>query len=147
MSLTHRNWTCYREGCYAVITLHPDDERRLRETHETFYCPAGHKNCFSDETEKERSIRILEREVECAYKDVDEVRARLKLVAKAAQTCPLGCGWQGNRRLDYYDQGHDGKFLDRIGGDLADHLARKHDLEVKVVEGRLRAPDYEEATS
>jgi hypothetical protein len=38
--LTHNTLTCCHEGCYAVITLHPDDEQRLRRTHEWFYCPA-----------------------------------------------------------------------------------------------------------
>jgi len=37
---------CAQSGCSATITLQHDHERRLRETHETFYCVAGHPNFF-----------------------------------------------------------------------------------------------------
>jgi hypothetical protein len=40
--LTHVG--CAREGCGHTICLTKATERRLRESHETFYCPSRHSN-------------------------------------------------------------------------------------------------------
>lgn len=143
--LTHKTLTCCHKGCFATITLHPDDERRLRKTHEWFYCPAGHQQHFSGKTDEEKQIAQLKREVEMwrddhreLTEDLQAEHDRIRVLARAMQVCPLGCGWQGNRRLSYYG-GSDLRFLERVGWDLADHLAHKHNVKVKVEDGRIVA--------
>lgn len=129
--LTHRHVTCAEQGCFAVITLHPDDERRLRRTHETFFCPAGHRNFFPGKTEEEKHAERLERRLEALGDRLDDVvsqRERLRdALRHGAQVCPLGCGWKGARRLPYRADDHElARFFDRAHRDLADHLLEDH---------------------
>ena len=134
MSLAHIHVNCASEGCYAVITLHPNDEQRLRRTHETVYCPAGHGNHFAGKTEDQKRIEQLERTIAMwkGHRDVwlnrweaeHDLRGEL---THAIQVCPLGCGWHGSRRLPYMpDQEAVGRFLDRVGSDLVEHLVGDH---------------------
>jgi len=43
----HVTLNCAQEGCVAVITLDRAHEQRLRQTHETMICPAGHLQHFT----------------------------------------------------------------------------------------------------
>lgn len=140
--LSHRTLTCCHEGCLAVITLHPDDEAKLRRTHEWFYCPAGHSQRFTGKTEEQKKIDELERQLANlreAFEGVANDRGDLTELAHtlkhALQTCPLGCGWSGNRRLSPWDaiqrfRNSDpsaiGRFLDRAGTDMVEHLVADH---------------------
>lgn len=58
----HNTYACCKEGCAHVICFEPSVERRLRETHETWQCPAGHRQHFAGKTEQEKRIERLERE-------------------------------------------------------------------------------------
>jgi hypothetical protein len=132
--LTHNRLSCAREGCYAVITLHPDDEQRLRQTHETFYCPAGHRNYFPGKTDQEKRIEQLERTLASIREDRAEwihelgtEQDRVRFLVRGSQVCPLGCGWHSTRRLPWTATPRElGRFLERAGNDLADHLVREH---------------------
>ena len=71
MALNHQTISCATQACYAVITLHPDDEARLRRTGETFYCPAGHPNIlWVGKSKLEKRVDGLER----ALNRVQEMR-------------------------------------------------------------------------
>lgn len=130
----HTEINCARQGCYAIITVHPDDERRLRRTHESFYCPAGHGNHFPGKTSEEKELDDLKKRVELDRRVIDEWRERwghqqtaTTVLAHGAQVCPLGCGWTTRRRLPWNPSGRDvDRFLDRAGRDLAEHLLGDH---------------------
>jgi hypothetical protein len=130
----HVTINCAREGCYAIITLHPDDERRLRRTHESFYCPAGHGNHFPGQTAGEKERDELSKRVDLLKRCVEEWRERWEgehrtssLLTHGVQVCPLGCGWSTRRRLPWHPEERDvARFLDRVWLDLTDHLLREH---------------------
>lgn len=136
--LTHVKLSCCHEGCYAVITLHPDDERRLRRTRESFYCPAGHSQHFTDKTAEEKKIEELEGEIKKLESSVgfhkrrrNQVTDQLELTCRALGVCPLGCGWTSRKRIRRASLA-DGwswnlhQYLDRVGRDLNDHLRAEH---------------------
>ena len=128
--MLHQTINCARKGCYAIVTLHPDDEARLRRTHEEFFCPAGHSNYFPGKTEEEKTIERLERRVEDSeeWAQCEHDRAeRHRTLAEAMQVCPLGCGWKGRRRLPWDAQKPDvARFTDRVYADLREHLRAAH---------------------
>jgi len=134
MSLAHVHMSCCHQQCFAVITLHPDEERRLRETKEWFYCPAGHQQHFTGKTEQQKRIEQLERELGAAHESQAFWRSRWEesqsvrtQLVHSIQVCPLGCGWHGRRRLAHRPTVADlDRFLDRVGRDLDEHLVREH---------------------
>jgi hypothetical protein len=138
---SHVEINCARKGCYAIITVHPDDEARLRRTHETFYCPAGHSNYFAGKTTEEKRVEELERRVELSGRVADEWRERWEeqnrtssILMHGVQVCPLGCGWKTNRRMGCNPSRRDvDRFLDRVGGDLTDHLVGDHNATRKPI--------------
>ena len=53
---------CPRSGCgHSPFPVTVAFERRARRTHETFYCPAGHPQGFSGESDLERLKRRLKK--------------------------------------------------------------------------------------
>lgn len=143
MSLHHATINCATKGCFAIITLHPQEEDRLRRTHETFYCPAGHSNYFAGKTKTEKRVEQLEREITAANEVRDRLIAQRDVcndlvgdLRHGMQVCPLGCGWETTRRLSLwtliFDDNADereatvGRFFDRVYGDLREHLTREH---------------------
>lgn len=60
--LTLNGVTCAH--CGVVYGLESQYEAKLRESHETFYCPNGHRQHFPAQTEKERRIAELERQAQ-----------------------------------------------------------------------------------
>jgi hypothetical protein len=124
----HVTVNCARKGCFAIITMHPDDEKRLRSTHETFYCPVGHGNLYTGKTDEEKRIAQLERNVgqlERSAQTDYEIRERL---VDALKTCPLGCGWRARRHVidrTVWVWGY-GQLAERIRGDLEAHLYAEH---------------------
>lgn len=94
-----RTFTCATQGCQSTIHLHHDIEAKLRRTHETFYCPAGHSNYFA---------RFRE-----MWHEALESREDWKIRAK---TCPFGCGFRVlHKRLP-----------ESIEAALAFHLVEEH---------------------
>lgn len=111
-----RTFACASKGCQATIHLHHDIEERLRRTHETFYCPAGHSNYFPAATAKEKKISNLERLVESwreRWREVCEEREDWKLQAR---TCPFGCGFRVLRK----------RTSESIEAALVFHLVEEH---------------------
>jgi hypothetical protein len=47
--------------CGLVFGLEAGHQRQLRESHEFFYCPNGHRQHYTAQTDKERRIAELER--------------------------------------------------------------------------------------
>lgn len=77
----HREWDCATPGCGNVICLTPAMERRLRESHDTFVCPLGHKQSFRGKSDDEKRIDELERDVRWWRATYNEMRC-------TARTCP-----------------------------------------------------------
>ena len=93
-----RAFACATEGCQSTIHLHHEVEEKLRRTHETFYCPAGHHNYFAGETDEQREISRLKRSVDRwqdLYDEMLDERDEWKLFAKQ---CPLDCGYRVVRK-------------------------------------------------
>lgn len=89
-----RTFACATRGCQSTIHLHHDIEERLRRTHETFYCPAGHHNYFAGKTDEEKRVAGLEQRVERfreLWSEALEEREEWRLRAKC---CPFGCGFR-----------------------------------------------------
>lgn len=140
--LNHVHEDCCHTGCFAVITLHPQEQRRLQRTGEQFYCPAGHGQSYIvGPTKEEKRIKELEQLLERrrvllddAYESRGEALARLREIAQAARICPLGCGWHTGRRHGYFPTEEDvTRYLDRVWGDLREHLVRDHNATLKPV--------------
>jgi hypothetical protein len=91
-------FACATKGCQSVIHLHHDVEEKLRETHETFYCPAGHFNYFPGKTDEQRKLEqaesLRDRFRERWHEALEE-REEWKLQAKR---CPFGCGFRVLRK-------------------------------------------------
>lgn len=47
-------------NCAAPFAVTEDYQSRRRKDHKPFYCPSGHQNVYSGETEEEKRIRQLE---------------------------------------------------------------------------------------
>lgn len=132
--------TCGTLFCLA----RPMYERRLKDG-KAFFCPNGHSNVYRESTDAKR-IKDLERQLEATRRMRDEWSQRHTTVteaahalARAAQTCPFGCGWQGNRRVSglWGSEPNVGAFTDRAGSDLAEHLRDAHHATPQVVAGLL----------
>lgn len=138
MGLKHNTIECASKGCFAVITMHPQEEDRLRRTHETFYCPAGHSNYFPGKTKQEKRIEELEARVESheatvgRFRDLwhDAQEQRHEALTTLKQ-CPLRCGWHSRKQARAYD-GVEAweRGMDRIARDIIDHLADVHGVEI-----------------
>jgi hypothetical protein len=93
-----RAFTCASKGCQGTIHLHHDVEAKLRRTHETFYCPAGHSNYFPGKTDEQKRIDSLERtrdRFRDLWEDALDERDEWKLRAKS---CPFDCGYRVLRK-------------------------------------------------
>lgn len=53
--------TCVHVGCGVVFALTVEHNKRLRETHNAFYCPNGHKQWYNAKSEAEKLREQLER--------------------------------------------------------------------------------------
>lgn len=82
---------CYK--CSLPIALTADQERNLRENHESFYCPLGHQQHFTGKSETERLREQLSAQIRSATEasarayTAEQQLARHKRRA-AAGTCP-----------------------------------------------------------
>jgi hypothetical protein len=139
--LNHVHIACAERGCHATITVHEQEHARLRRTHETFYCPAGHSNYYSRprKTEKDEKIASLERQRDSLREDLHDAWGKGARLVEAlthdAQTCPIPtCAWRGRRRLPWAaSDAQLTRYFDRVWFDLAEHLYREHGA-------RLNAP-------
>lgn len=134
-ALHHVTHSCATPGCFAIITMHPAEEVRLRRSHETFYCPAGHSNYFAGKTEHEKRIAQLERQLERHRREDLESSVKQRRIAErllnAYKHCPFDCGWSSRRRPDWNrtESGY-AALAQRIRQDLVDHLVEAHGAEV-----------------
>lgn len=91
--------TCSAETCYATICLDDGLEQRLRATHETFYCPAGHPNYYPKRKPKpDERIVTLER-ANANLRDLLSTAAdRVSDWRWYARQCPFDCGYHVTRK-------------------------------------------------
>lgn len=83
----HVEIPCARGGCANVICMTRAQEDRLRETHDSFVCLAGHSNYFPGKTKTEKRVDQLERLVEILEAQRDEAW-------REARTCQWpDCGY------------------------------------------------------
>jgi hypothetical protein len=130
-ALDHNVISCATEGCFAVITVHPIEEARLRRTRESFYCPAGHSNYFPGKTEEQKRIEQLERSLVRMQDRASAMTGNVWDLLDHAKRCPFDCGWRARRHtkssLSAY---HLGQLMERIDRDVRDHLETTHGAEV-----------------
>ncbi len=77
--------------CHVLFAIPSEMQTKLIETHKSFYCPNGHSQSFTGETDAER----LTRELKARQADLDRVRVQLKnkvdvIVSLEAQNVTLG---------------------------------------------------------
>jgi hypothetical protein len=133
----HVEVTC--ANCGAPIMLHRQHDKRLRESHATFYCPAGHSNYFPGKTQQQKDLDELGVLVKRLRRSLARTNDRWgieikasKGLARAVQVCPLGCGHIGTRRLPWQPDENDlSRFVDRVGHDLTEHLVAAHNATVR----------------
>lgn len=123
------NIGCAREGCYATICLDAKGEQRLRETHETFYCPAGHKNYFPGKTDEQKRIDRLERKLRESVSTIGRFHGQRETLIGVLRQCPICAatpwrampiGRNGNRRWSFEDD------IARVRAWMAAHLVEAH---------------------
>lgn len=52
---------CCHQGCGYDIIATRETFQRWRDTHEWFYCPAGHRQCFGGKSDAEREKALREK--------------------------------------------------------------------------------------
>lgn len=60
LSLAFRSTTCCVEGCRIVFAMERDYYDARRQDHASFYCPNGHSQHFTGESEAEKLTRQLD---------------------------------------------------------------------------------------
>jgi hypothetical protein len=118
--------------CGIEFCVPEGHHRRLRRTHETFYCPSGHSNYYPAETDDEKRIKRLERQRDLARENAnywcEAQNERTLEAADLLRECPLGCGWQSPRHVrEHYNFGS--AAVRRIRESVAAHLAENHGAE------------------
>lgn len=74
-----RQVQCYREDCEHVIRFPGPVYEQLRRTGNTFYCPAGHAQRFTDEAHPLREkINQLEQRIDRLWTHRDKYRDRIR---------------------------------------------------------------------
>lgn len=111
-----RTFTCAERGCQSTIHLHHDVEAKLRRSHETFYCPAGHSNYFPGKTDEEKKLKAAEDRVERFRELWHEAIDQRDDWKMQARTCPLGCGYRVLRKYK----------PENVVATLAFHLIEEH---------------------
>lgn len=73
-------------NCHVLFAIPEDMQRRLRETHHSFYCPNGHSQSYTDKTEAQKLQAQLqaERERTQFWRD-EEGRTKKALTATKGQ--------------------------------------------------------------
>lgn len=135
--LNHVHIACASKGCHATITVHEQEEARLRRTGESFFCPAGHSNYFPrGKSEKDKRIEQLEGWVETLQETIssrnEDIGRYRDALLHDAQTCPFAdCGYRGTRRLPWWsDEEELSRFFGRVWRDLSIHMEQVHGAEV-----------------
>jgi len=69
--------TCCYDNCGITFALPATLETALRRSHEWFYCPHGHKQCFSGQSEEEK-LRAQLATKEFQLKNANDAAARAR---------------------------------------------------------------------
>ena len=121
--------------CGVPFCLPESKMRDLKRTHEIFYCPNGHPRCFPGKTDQEKKIEELERQLRSLQDTIERVSDReadvhetVRHLADVVKACPVeGCEWHTTRRLASYPEDYElGRFVERVHGDLREHLRVVH---------------------
>lgn len=81
--------TCTCVACGIVFAMPSDFKSELRQNHKTFYCPSGHSQWFSYETEAETLQKELRRkEQELADKVIENLNLQKEYLRLKKGTCP-----------------------------------------------------------
>lgn len=79
---------CCHEGCGEIIVVHKAVANRWRETHEWFYCPAGHRQHFTGKTEAERVREELQEKIDRLERWLDSAQEWHEETREEFATCP-----------------------------------------------------------
>lgn len=74
--------SCCHIGCGIVFGIEASYREELKRTHGSFYCPNGHSQHFTAETDAERIQKQLKRTEDCltyARQSADQLRGRVKV--------------------------------------------------------------------
>jgi hypothetical protein len=93
--------TCCQAACGVTFGIQRDHQRRLRQTHDTFYCPNGHGQHYTGQTDAERE------------KSRREAAERQTRYARAARDAALDQAEAAERTARAY-KGHVTRLRNRI---------------------------------
>lgn len=82
-------YTCARPLCGLTITLAAAVEQNLRDSHETFYCPAGHSQSFAGKSKLEKRAEEAERMRDRFRESWSEALDQVAELRVEARTCPF----------------------------------------------------------
>jgi hypothetical protein len=89
--------------CGMTFAITEDKMLRLKQSHETFYCPAGHPQSYPQMTEEERLRRRVkeleeaERNRQIAVLEEEQKRQRAAMKKKEKRTPPKQSGVKGKK--------------------------------------------------
>lgn len=120
--------TCYRSDCAVTFGLERGHYNGLRESHEGFYCPHGHRQCFSGKTHAEKLADGLRARIVDNEREIARERERAEMASRRAVSAEMA------RRVA---KGQLNKIRKRVGSgvcpccnrtvrQLADHMKSKH---------------------
>jgi len=92
--MNHYECACPTPGCGHIVCLPPQLEERLRRTHETFFCPAGHKMWFHGKSDLEKSRDSWRRQAQDAWNRIRGLHQLLDSAREGSRHCPLECGYR-----------------------------------------------------
>lgn len=105
--------TCATAGCgHSPFPIDKQFEQRARETHESFYCPAGHSLSWKIESRKERNHRLV---VEQLKRESRSWEAGYYRERREARRCP----WPTCRTYVYASR-----------DSMYEHMRRIHDMPI-----------------
>lgn len=85
-------------NCGIEFCLPEAVEKRLRESHEHFYCPNGHMQRYPQETAKERKIRLLEERLTVAVDMLQSRDFRIKRLEHEVRSLRSRLAWAQRKR-------------------------------------------------
>ncbi len=71
-------------SCHIAFGVTSATEKRLRDTHETFYCPSGHNIIFPGDTEAERVRKQMQATIDAASRKIEWLSAEAETAKSAA---------------------------------------------------------------
>lgn len=119
---------CNCANCGVTFAIPEKMEKRLRNNHETFYCPSGHTNYFPSKSEAEKIKEQAEREkrnLEAQLKNAQESKEYWNRQYKSMRQDAIVLKGQKTKLVNRIKNGVC-PCCNRTFKDLAEHMKKQH---------------------